>query len=589
MNLDISEHLAYNQYKEKLNEIFTKLDEVLYLSNSIDYKKITILLAEIVQNFDYYNKDVKDVKDVIPSAKAGEEEAGEVAVEEEAVVGGKRGRRKVKGGAVDDIPTRYSQAQATSEPTPEPTPEPETEAIPEPETEAIPEPETEAIPETTPEPPYSKIDDESINHIIEDAEYKNLVSYLENTKTRIDDKGEKLKTKVDEFINVYLRTLEIAPNRMIRDDYLKQHSGIVFKLEDIIRNIEKINEGIHNESTAEAKINVDLMTNKWYLFNFGKDTSSFTTWYRMLYRDIWYRWFKKPFAKDAHVINADKLTKELYNAFQKELHDIYVKLHKGFPQSEGKKLEIDINLLDFNIIKIKIEGIYKKLKEKADADAKDEEVEEAETDTKEAKKAEKAEEAEEADTDTKKADTDTKEAETDTKEAKADTKEAKADTKTNTKEAKTNTKEAKADTKDKKTNESTRETEADTSVSPEDDVMNEAVKRIEEGKKVRAKAAESALKAKENLMKIEEEAKATKEALATQKAEIEAKARALVLEKSDAFEKATTGFQGSTNFTALLGKSQNINALKESMKNVGQSRIDKAKDKINKVNKLLPN
>jgi len=634
MNLDISEHLVYNQYKEKLNEIFTKLDEVLYISNTIDYKKITILLAEIVQNFDYYNKDVKDV---IPSAKAGEEEAGEVAVEEEAVavakaaeavVGGKRGRRKVKGGAVDDIPTRYPQAipETTPEPT-ETTPEP-TETTPEP-TETT-EPETEATSETTPEPPYSKIDDESINHIIEDAEYKNLVSYLENTKTRIDDKGEKLKTKVDEFINVYLRTLEIAPNRMIRDDYLKQHSGIVFKLEDIIRNIEKINEGIHNESTAEAKINVDLMTNKWYLFNFGKDTSSFTTWYRMLYRDIWYRWFKKPFAKDAHVINADKLTKELYNAFQKELHDIYVKLHKGFPQSEGKKLEIDINLLDFNIIKIKIEGIYKKLKEKADADAKDEEVEEAEeaedeadtetkadttkvdiemkeaekaeeakadtkevdiemkeaeeaetdtkeakkaekaeeaeTDTKEAKKAEKAEEAEEADTDTKKADTDTKEAETDTKEAKADTKEAKADTKTNTKEAKTNTKEAKADTKDKKTNESTRETEADTSVSPEDDVMNEAVKRIEEGKKVRAKAEESALKAKEKLMKIEEEAKATKEALATQKAEIEAKARALVLEKRDAFEKAKKGFQDSTNFTALLGKSPNIKALQQSMK-----------------------
>ena len=550
MNLDISEHLAYNQYKEKLNEIFTKLDEVLYISNTIDYKKITILLAEIVQNFDYYNKDVKDA---IPSAKAGKEEAVEEAVAKEvvgAVVGGKRGRRKVKGGAVND-----TQPETTPEP-PEP-PETTSETTPEP-------------PETTSEPPYSKIDDESINHIIEDAEYKNLVSYLENTKTRIDDKGEKLKTKVDEFINVYLRTLEIAPNRMIRDDYLKQHSGIVFKLEDIIRNIEKINEGIHNESTAEAKINVDLMTNKWYLFKFGTETPSFTTWYRMLYRDIWYRWLKKPFAKDAHVINADKLTKELYNAFQKELHDIYVKLHKGFPQSEGKKLEIDINLLDFNIIKINIEGIYKKLKEKADADAKDEEADKAkEVETKEAKANTK--EAEEAKANTKEA-----------KEAKADTTEAE--------EAKTNTMEAeiaKADTKDKKTNESTRETEADTSVSPEDDVMNEAVKRIEEGKKVRAKAAESALKAKEKLMKIEEEAKATKEALATQKAEIEAKARALVLEKRDAFSKATTGFQNSTKFTALLGKSPNINALQQSMKDVGLSKVKKAHNKINKVYPVL--
>ena len=87
-------------------------------------------------------------------------------------------------------------------------------------------------------------------------------------------------------------------------------------------------------------------------------------------------------------------------------------------------------------------------------------------------------------------------------------------------------------------------------------------------------------------MKIDEEANATKAALATQKAEIEAKARALVLEKRDAFEKATTGFQGSTNFTALLGKSPNINALRQNMIDVGQSKIDNAKKKINKVNPL---
>jgi hypothetical protein len=118
--------------------------------------------------------------------------------------------------------------------------------------------------------------------------------------------------------------------------------------------------------------------------------------------------------------------------------------------------------------------------------------------------------------------------------------------------------------------------------------MNEAVKRIEEGKKVRAKAAESTLKAKEKLMKIDEEAKATKAALATQKAEIEAKARALVLEKKDAFEKATTGFQGSTNFTALLGKSPNINALRQNMKDVGLSKVNKAYNKNNKVNPLPP-
>ena len=84
-------------------------------------------------------------------------------------------------------------------------------------------------------------------------------------------------------------------------------------------------------------------------------------------------------------------------------------------------------------------------------------------------------------------------------------------------------------------------------------------------------------------MKIEEEAKATKEALATQKAEIEAKARALVLEKREAFSNATKGFQDSTNFTALLGKSPNIKALQQSMKDVGQYKIDRAKNKNKKL------
>jgi tRNA U34 5-carboxymethylaminomethyl modifying enzyme MnmG/GidA len=65
--MDFEKHLEYNAYKDSLNEIFDKLDEVIYISNTIDYKKISILLSEIVQNFNYYNIDT------IPSANVGKE------------------------------------------------------------------------------------------------------------------------------------------------------------------------------------------------------------------------------------------------------------------------------------------------------------------------------------------------------------------------------------------------------------------------------------------------------------------------------------------------------------------------------------
>ena len=83
MNLNISEHYEYNQYKEKLNEIFDKLDEVIYISNTIDYKKITILLAEIVQNFDYF----KHHKDKL-AADAAAAEAAKAEAAKATMVGG---------------------------------------------------------------------------------------------------------------------------------------------------------------------------------------------------------------------------------------------------------------------------------------------------------------------------------------------------------------------------------------------------------------------------------------------------------------------------------------------------------------------
>ena len=50
-----NEHYKFNQYKVKLNEVFDNVDEIIYISSTIDYKKVNILLYKIVQNFDYYN------------------------------------------------------------------------------------------------------------------------------------------------------------------------------------------------------------------------------------------------------------------------------------------------------------------------------------------------------------------------------------------------------------------------------------------------------------------------------------------------------------------------------------------------------
>jgi len=509
--MDFEKHLDYNAYKDSLNEIFDKLDEVIYISNTIDYKKINILLSEIVQNFDYYNTVV------IPSANV-------VKVEGKAV-GGKRGRRKVKGGAVDDIPIPpYQQATPIPVATQVATPIPVATQVPTPIPVAIPV--ATPMPETTqetPSPPqsplpYSNIDDQSttIQHITEGDEYKNLVSYIQKTKTRIDDKGGKLKTKVDNFINNNLLTLDAKDNHMIRDDFLKQYSSLVFKLEDIIKNIQNINHGIQDEGNADAKINVDLMTNEWVLFSWG-NTHFFTT-------DWLYRFIKKPFSKDAHVINADKLTKERYNTFREKLYNLYVELYKGFPQlPDGTKYETDISELVFTKIRVKLEEFYKK-----ELKAKAEEVKAEE---------EKADEANEAETDVA------------TNETADDT----------TVKVKSST------TQSPTTTQSPPQSPSIATQQPpqssEEDITNKALQKIKEGNEARTKATADALDAKAKLMKIEAEAKSTKDALSKQKENLEKQARASVLAKRE---------EASSTLKGLIGSTPQITKAKNSFDNLGK-------------------
>jgi len=337
-----------------------------------------------------------------------------------------------------------------------------------------------------------------------------LVSYIQNTKTRIDDKGGKLNTKVDDFLKNHLLTLNAKDNHMIRDDFLKQYSSLVFKLEDIIKNIKNINHGIQDEGTADAKINVDLMTNEWHLFSL-RNTHFFTT-------DWLYRFIKKPFSKDAHVINADKLTKERYNTFREKLYNLYVKLHEGFPQSEGNKYETNISVFVFTEIKVKLEEFYNELKAKAEA-AKAEANEEKERAYKEAN------EAEEAETDVATNDT------------------------TATTQSPQQPSTATTQSPQQPSIATTQPPQQSPSIatqqppqSSEEDITTMALQKVEESKKARA----DALDAKAKLMKIEDDAKATKEALAKQKAELEAQARASVLAERDKASSTIKGLIGST-------------------------------------------
>jgi len=309
MNLNISEHIEYNQYKEKLNEIYDKLDEVIYLSNTIDYKKITILLAEIVQNFDYYKHHEEALAAAVATAAAVEEQPQPTATEAtEATVATVGGGKGDSGGKEPEQPKK----------------------------------------------PHSLIDDTTIGNIKDGVEYKRLRSYIEKTKTRIDKKGDKLLELVKTFLEIYFKQLD---NNKMNDDFIKQENNLDFKLNDIIANIDRIEHGIQDESTEEAKIYVDLMSNEWR-FQWLHNTSETNL---DEFVGMWYRCYKKPFVKNIHVIDKafNSITKEDYKVFVNKLYkDLFVKLHEGF-----EPLPIN-HSATFGTIKVLFETNLKEVKEK---------------------------------------------------------------------------------------------------------------------------------------------------------------------------------------------------------------------------------
>jgi hypothetical protein len=170
---------------------------------------------------------------------------------------------------------------------------------------------------------------------------------------------------------------------MIDADYIKQHSNIEFKLNDIIRNIDKIEDGIQKESTEYAKIYVDLMSNKWCSIKDAKYLHFIT-----ICADGWY-YIKKTFVKNAHVIDKEDITKDDYKDFvEDKLYKLYLKLHKEFLKEPTDEKPSDTKTTpteDFDTIIVLFKNEFESIKEmianeEAKAIAKDEEVEEANTD-----------------------------------------------------------------------------------------------------------------------------------------------------------------------------------------------------------------
>ena len=144
----------------------------------------------------------------------------------------------------------------------------------------------------------------------------------------------------------------------MNDDFVKQENNLDFKLNDIIANIDRIEHGIHDESKEEAKIYVDLMSNQWRFK--WRHNSTETNLDEFV--GTWYRWYKKPFVKNAHVIDKPmrSITKDVYKDFVEEklYKNLFVKLHDGF------KPPLTNHSTTFGTIKVMFETNLKEVKEK---------------------------------------------------------------------------------------------------------------------------------------------------------------------------------------------------------------------------------
>jgi hypothetical protein len=356
-------HYKFNQYKVKLNEVFDNLDEIIYLSSTIDYKKVNILLFKIVQNFDYYHYYIPPPQPEIPDTSVitqiPEQVPEQIPEQKKRVYGGRKGRggrgfnfSLTRGRAPPSVSPEQPEQQEVSPEQQEVSPEQQEVSPEQPEIspeqpeqqEVSPEqPDALAIPaQVIPkEQPYSSIDtNEMIDIIMKDQEYQDLIAYIDGVQTNIRRKCGSLMeiiTPLTEFLND--KTIE---NRLILQDYLKQHEVIKTKLTTIQDNIRDINYGIHRKykiPPRKIKFDVILIPNtiEWDIFKYFLNSAT---------RYHFNRYF---YTKQIHVVKGD-LSKETIEDFENKLkilyNDLFIKFNEYIRENKNDKEAIVDKLND---------------------------------------------------------------------------------------------------------------------------------------------------------------------------------------------------------------------------------------------------
>jgi putative component of toxin-antitoxin plasmid stabilization module len=315
-----NEHYKFNQYKVKLNEVFSNLDEIIYISSAIDYKKVNILLYKIVQNFDYYNyyippPEEEEVEPQVPSSPEPQlPDKPQVPAEKTKVLYGGRGSTS---------PPQETAPEAPPQAPPQETPEAPPNETP-----------TEQEPPPPKEQPYSSIDtDEMIDIIMKDQEYQDLIAYIDGVQTNIRRKSGNL-IEIINPLTEYLNDKTIE-NRLILQDFLKQHELIKTKLKTIQENIREINYGIRQKykiPPRKIKFDVILIPNtiEWEFFKYFINNSSA--------RYHFNRYF---YTKQIHVLKGD-LSKENMDEFENKLkklyNDLFIKFNEYIRENKNKPI-----------------------------------------------------------------------------------------------------------------------------------------------------------------------------------------------------------------------------------------------------------
>jgi hypothetical protein len=363
-----NEHYKFNQYKVKLNEVFDNLDEIIYISSTIDYKKVNILLYKIVQNFDYYNYYIPPPEEEkpqevptssVPPVKTPEPDEQQVPPVKTRVLYGGRGINfgRGRGSALPPKETPNETPNETPKDTPQETPNETPNETPKDTPQETPKdtpnetppetpPETpqetpnetlELVPQPPKEQPYSSIDtDEMIDIIMKDQEYQDLIAYIDGVQTNIRRKCGNL-IEIINPLTEYLNDKTIE-NRLILQDYLKQHETIKTKLKTIQENIREINYGIRKKykiPPRKIKFDVILIPNtiEWEIFKYILSNSSLRYYLN--------RYF---YTKQIHVLK-DDLSKanidEFENKLKKLYNDLFIKFNEYIRENKNDKPIMD--------------------------------------------------------------------------------------------------------------------------------------------------------------------------------------------------------------------------------------------------------